>query len=186
MNTHAGQTGQTETCWTSWASFTDILWTDECVYLWITVWLIQYILVCMNPLWKRYLPFRDKLTVLFGGRSTNLIFIIPIFRHLPLFCLVEHGWGSTTTAMQIQQRSWAVECILSKSLNLSCTNTTRTCCASALSAKQLFLEHVNTWLQPTKVEVVIHNQPPAPTASWQENRDNTGEPLLALLYYPDN
>lgn len=59
LDMHAGQPGQTETCRTSWACFTDILWTDECVYLWITVWLIQYVLVCTNPLWMLFTSWRQ-------------------------------------------------------------------------------------------------------------------------------
>lgn len=37
LDMHAGQAGQTQTCCTSSACFTDLLSTDECVYLWITV-----------------------------------------------------------------------------------------------------------------------------------------------------
>lgn len=76
--------------------------------------------------------------------------------------------------MHIQQRPGAVECFLSKSLNLSCRNTTRR--DGLLTVELLHLQQNGSSLsvfmldscsevQPTKVEVVIHEQPPAPTAS---------------------
>lgn len=177
----AGQPGQTETCWTSWACFPDILWNDERVYLWITVWLIQYALVCMNPLWTRSLPLWDKLTVVFGGRSANLrpeIHLSDFWAPSLLLSRRAWLWGNNVCAKHAAMFFCHACLTASSGLGMHSVKVSEPvmykhnlqrgfthCCASALSAKQLFIEHVHTWLlliSPAKQIWSGHLEP----ASW--------------------